>query len=66
MIEVHKLKELERLASRKTSVYGRVLTDVTLAGEMQALTEFHQERMCALAGLLGEEIDLEKEAENEA
>ena len=56
---VEKLKDWERLAGRKASVYGRVLTDVTLATEMQELAEFHQERVVALAQILG--IDVKKE-----
>jgi hypothetical protein len=44
-----------------------VLTDVTLAEEMQALAEFHGERMQEIASLLGEEVKLQKEdAEDEA
>ena len=64
---VEKLKRLEGLAQRKASVYGRVLTDVTLAEEMQALAEFHGERMQEIASLLGEEVKIQKEdAEDEA
>ena len=58
MAEVEELKRLEGLALRKASVYGRVLTDVTLAEEMQALAEFHGERLQALASLFGEDMDM--------
>ena len=63
MNEVEKLKDWERLAGRKASVYGRVLTDVTLATEMQKIAEFHQERVVALAQILG--IDVKKEKGDE-
>ena len=64
MKEIEKLKELEGLAGRKAAVYGRVLTDVTLAAEMQGLAQFHAERMDSLASLLGE--DVKQENGNEA
>ena len=51
------LKGMEALAQRKASVYGRVLTDLTLAEEMQNLAQFHGERVQALAELWGEEVE---------
>ena len=51
------LKGMETLAQRKASVYGRVLTDLTLAEEMQNLAQFHGERVQALAELTGEEVE---------
>lgn len=66
MAELKELKILEGLASRKAAVYGRVLTDIALAGEMQELKEFHEERMVALASLLGEEVTVSQGDGNEA
>ena len=59
MKEIETLKMLEGLAERKAAVYGRVLTDVTLATEMQDLAEFHAERVASLATLLGEDVSQE-------
>ena len=59
MKEIEALKMLEGLAERKAAVYGRVLTDVTLATEMQDLAQFHVERVAALASLLGEDVPQE-------
>ena len=59
MKEIEALKMLEGLAERKAAVYGRVLTDVTLATEMQDLAKFHSGRMASLAGLLGEDVPQE-------
>ena len=55
MQETVGLKRMETLAQRKASLYGRVLTDLTLAEEMQTLADFHGERMQSLAELIGEE-----------
>lgn len=67
MNQVKELMQLERLAVRKAEVYGRVLTDVSLAGEMQALAKFHGERESALAQILGMDGKLDKVGdENEA
>ena len=54
MREVKALKGLEELAERKASVYGRVLTDINLAQEMQELAKFHGDRANSLADLTGE------------
>ena len=54
---MEELKRLELLASRKAAVYGRTLTDVTLAETMQKLSEFHQERAQVIAQCLGEEVE---------
>ncbi len=48
------LRRLEELAARKASVYGRTLTDQTLAEFMQELAQKHTERGAALAALEGE------------
>ncbi len=53
MREIEKLKQMEALAERKTNVYGRVLTDITLANEMQDLAKFHGGRAQSLADLMG-------------
>jgi hypothetical protein len=58
---------METLAQRKASLYGRVLTDLTLAEEMQNLANFHGERVQALAELMGEEPEkMSGGAEDEA
>ena len=62
MSDVDRLKRLEELAERKASVYGRVLTDIALAEEMQGIAKFHQERKSALALLLGEEVEKQGES----
>ena len=66
MEKLQRLKGLERLAMRKASVYSRVLTDISLANEMQSLAEFHAGRMESLAQLLGEEVAKESGSEDEA
>ena len=53
MREIKVLKRMEALAQRKAAVYGRVLTDVSLANEMQDLAKFHGGRTQSLADLLG-------------
>ena len=53
MRELEKLLEMETLAQRKASVYGRVLTDVRLSDEMQHLAKFHGDRAQEIADLLG-------------
>ena len=49
------LIELETLAEKKSSIYARLLTEVTLAQKMEALAEAHKQRKQALQTLLGEE-----------
>ena len=62
MSDVDRLKRLETLAERKASVYGRVLTDIALAEEMQEIAKFHRERKAALASLLGETVEKQGES----
>lgn len=53
MRNIKRLTELEGLAARKASLYGRTLTDVALANVMRDLAEFHGERVCSLGDLTG-------------
>lgn len=62
MREIETLKRMEALAESKAAVYGRVLTDVSLANEMQDLAKFHGGRTQSLADLLG----MDGEADDEA
>ncbi len=48
------LVTLEELAEKKTKIYSRLLTDVNLAKEMEALSLRHQNRKKTLLGLIGE------------
>lgn len=53
MRNIKRLTEMEELAARKASLYGRTLTDVALANVMRDLAEFHGERVCSLGDLTG-------------
>ena len=53
MRNMKRLTEMEGLAARKASLYGRTLTDVSLANVMRDLAEFHGERVCSLGDLAG-------------
>lgn len=53
MRNMKRLTEMEGLAARKASLYGRTLTDVALANVMRDLAEFHGERVCSLDDLAG-------------
>jgi hypothetical protein len=59
------LKKLEILAARKATVYGRTLTDVRLARQMQDLAGLHGRRAQTLSALLGEECRAEIEEEKD-
>ena len=62
MRNIKRLTEMEGLAARKASLYGRTLTDVALANVMRDLAEFHGERVCSLGDLTvgcGEEGSLD-------
>ena len=62
MRNMKRLTEMEGLAARKASLYGRTLTDVALANVMRDLAEFHGERVCSLGDLTvdcGEEGSLD-------
>lgn len=48
------LATLEELAEKKTKIYSRLLTDVDLAKEMEALSIRHQNRKNTLLSLMGE------------
>ncbi len=61
MQAIKELEKLERLAQRKASVYGRVLTDVELAETMKQLACLHGERAERLSALLGEECKVKTE-----
>ena len=54
MRNIKRLTEMEGLAARKASLYGRTLTDVALANVMRDLAEFHGERVCSLGDLTGD------------
>lgn len=49
---LEKLIELEDLAEKKTKIYSRLLTDVALAKEMEALSLRHGKRRESLEKLL--------------
>ena len=54
---IKSLIEMEGLAMRKASLYGRTLTDVALAEFMQELAELHAGRGNSLAELAGDSVD---------
>ena len=62
MREIEKLKQMEALAERKAGLYGRVLTDATLANEMQDFAQFHGDRAQSLSDLIGEDGGADNEA----
>ena len=62
MREIEELKRMEGLAERKAGLYGRVLTDVALANEMQDLAKFHGDRAQSLADLMGVDGGADDEA----
>jgi hypothetical protein len=45
---------LEDLASKKSAIYGRLLTEIPLAQTMEKVSASHKQRMQALQTLLGE------------
>ena len=47
---------LEEMAEKKTKIYSRLLTDVNLAKEMEALSARHQNRKNTLLALAGEKV----------
>ena len=49
------LIRIEDLAEKKSSIYARLLTEVSLAQGMEKLLENHKQRKQALQTLLGEE-----------
>ncbi len=59
------LVTLEDLAEKKTKIYSRLLMDVSLAKEMETLSERHQKRRERLEKLLYGEIQTKKGAKEE-
>ena len=51
---LRRLAILEDLAAKKASVYGKLLTDMRLADEMQKLSKNHEERKTLLVKLSAE------------
>ena len=49
---LYELISLEDLAEKKTKIYSRLLTDVTLAKEMEALSLRHEKRKEKMVQLL--------------
>ena len=55
------LAAAEDLAEKKARIFSRLLIDVGLAQEMEALATRHQQRKTALLALCGQKADEEEE-----
>ena len=61
---LQKLRKMEELAQKKISIFSRILMDVALAQDLEALATRHSERKETLSALLGETPE-DKQGEEE-